>query len=53
MTAGQAVTAIPNTGYHFVNWSDASTDNPRTDSNVMADVNVTANFVAVAENVLD
>ena len=41
---GTAVTAVPNTGYHFVNWSDASTDNPRTDMNVMADISVTANF---------
>ncbi len=41
---GSAVTAVPNTGYHFVNWSDNSTENPRTDTNVMTDVNVTANF---------
>jgi rhamnogalacturonyl hydrolase YesR len=41
---GTAVTAVPDTGYHFVNWSDASTDNPRTDLNVTANVNVTANF---------
>src|SRR5204862_9601 len=34
----------PDTGYHFVNWSDASTANPRTDSNVTANVSVTANF---------
>jgi uncharacterized repeat protein (TIGR02543 family) len=42
--SGTAVTAVPDTGYHFVNWSDASTDNPRTDTNVTADVSVTANF---------
>ena len=41
---GSAVTAVPDMGYHFVNWSDSSTDNPRTDMNVMADVSVTANF---------
>jgi uncharacterized repeat protein (TIGR02543 family) len=41
---GTAVTAVPNTGYHFVNWSDASTANPRTDMNVTANVAVTANF---------
>ena len=29
---GSAVTAVPATGYHFVNWSDASTANPRTDT---------------------
>ncbi|MHB8808420.1 MAG: InlB B-repeat-containing protein [Desulfobulbaceae bacterium] len=42
--SGTAVTAVPNTGYHFVNWSDASTANPRIDSNVTADITVTANF---------
>ena len=41
---GTPVTAVPNAGYHFVNWSDASTANPRTDTNVMANVSVTANF---------
>ncbi|MEN8663313.1 MAG: hypothetical protein ABF322_08795, partial [Lentimonas sp.] len=33
------------TNYSFVNWSDGSTDNPRTDLSVTADVTVTANFV--------
>ena len=42
--SGTPVTAVPNAGYHFVNWSDASTANPRTDTNVMANVSVTANF---------
>ncbi|HZZ98786.1 MAG TPA: InlB B-repeat-containing protein [Candidatus Saccharimonadia bacterium] len=42
--SGSAVTAVPATGYHFVNWSDASTSNPRTDTNVIADHSVTANF---------
>ena len=41
---GSAVTAVPATGYHFVGWSDGSTENPRTDSNVTADISVTANF---------
>src|SRR5437762_4493463 len=41
---GTAVTAVPNTGYHFVNWSDASTVNPRTDTNVTGAISVTANF---------
>jgi uncharacterized repeat protein (TIGR02543 family) len=41
---GTAVTAVPDTGYHFVDWSDGSTANPRTDTNVMANVNVTATF---------
>ena len=42
--SGTAVTAVPSTGYHFVNWSDASTANPRTDTNVTGDISVTANF---------
>ncbi|MDO9043190.1 MAG: FG-GAP-like repeat-containing protein, partial [Desulfocapsaceae bacterium] len=42
--SGTAVTAVPATGYHFVQWSDGSTTNPRTDSNVTADISVTANF---------
>jgi hypothetical protein len=41
---GTAVTAVPDTSYHFVSWSDGSTENPRTETNVTADVNVTANF---------
>jgi uncharacterized repeat protein (TIGR02543 family) len=41
---GTAVTAVPNANYHFVNWSDSSTANPRTDSNVTTNVSVTANF---------
>ncbi|MHC4143322.1 MAG: InlB B-repeat-containing protein, partial [Planctomycetota bacterium] len=44
---GTAVTAVPDTGYHFVNWSDGSTANPRTDTNVTADITVTANFDAI------
>jgi len=41
---GTQVTAVPNANYHFVNWSDGSTTNPRTDSNVTANINVSANF---------
>ena len=41
---GSAVTAVPDTGYHFVEWSDGSTDNPRTDTNVTANIDVTASF---------
>ena len=38
----------PATGYHFVDWSDDGlTANPLTDTNVMADVNVTANFADI------
>lgn len=45
-TNGTAVTAVSNAGYHFVQWSDASTANPRTDTNVQANVTVTAQFAA-------
>jgi len=41
---GTLITAIPDTGYHFVNWSDSSTANPRTDTNITANISVTANF---------
>ncbi|KAF0128379.1 MAG: hypothetical protein FD155_3309, partial [Bacteroidetes bacterium] len=41
---GSSVTALPNAGYEFVNWSDLSTANPRTDVNVTANLTVTANF---------
>ena len=43
---GVAVTALPDTGYHFANWSDTSTSNPRTDLNVTNSIAVTANFAA-------
>ena len=35
---------FPGATYHFVNWSDGRTDDPRTDLAVTGDVNVTANF---------
>ena len=43
---GNTVTAVPNSGYSFSSWSDSSTQNPRTDTNVLGNVTVTANFVA-------
>ncbi len=46
---GAAVTAVPNSGYEFVNWDDDSTDNPRTDTNVTDDISVTANFSFVQQ----
>ena len=46
---GSAVTATPDTGYSFVEWTDSSTDNPRTDTNITADVSVTATFEATPE----
>jgi hypothetical protein len=41
---GSQVTAVPNTGYHFVQWSDGVKTASRTDTNVTADINVTAVF---------
>jgi len=41
---GNPVEATPNEGYHFVQWSDELTDNPRTDQNVTDDLTVTAEF---------
>ncbi|HBI14744.1 MAG TPA: hypothetical protein DDY20_04415 [Desulfobulbaceae bacterium] len=41
---GTAVTAVPDANYHFVQWSDGSTANPRTDTDVTGDITVTANF---------
>jgi hypothetical protein len=43
---GSAVTAVPDDGYEFVQWSDGSTSNPRTDTNVTSDISVTASFAA-------
>jgi uncharacterized repeat protein (TIGR02543 family) len=45
--SGTAVTAKPNSGYQFSKWSDNLTANPRTDSNVVANISVTASFVPV------
>src|SRR5450756_2115145 len=42
--SGTTVTAVPNAGYHFVSWSDGSTVNPRTDTNVTANHTFTATF---------
>lgn len=44
--SGTPVTAVPNPGRYFVQWSDGSTDNPRQDKNVIANVDVTAQFAA-------
>ncbi len=44
---GTPVEAVPDTHYHFVDWSDGSTDNPRTDTDVTADITVTANFAPI------
>jgi hypothetical protein len=44
---GTPVQAVPETGHRFVAWSDGSTDNPRNDANVLADITVTAEFTAI------
>jgi hypothetical protein len=49
--SGTPVTAVPATGYHFVNWSDGSTANPRTDTNVTTNRTVIANF-AISDGAL-
>jgi ribosome-associated toxin RatA of RatAB toxin-antitoxin module len=41
---GSEVTAVPNDGYHFVKWSDDVETAERTDTNVTADITVTAEF---------
>ncbi|NOY24225.1 MAG: hypothetical protein GXO70_12055 [Acidobacteria bacterium] len=40
------VTAVPDTGYYFTDWTGdyLGTDNPLTVTNVVADMNITANF---------
>ena len=42
--SGTAVTAVADNGYHFSSWSDGITTETRTDTNVTADKEVTANF---------
>ena len=44
---GSPVTAVPNSGYQFNQWSDGPTDNPRADVNVTANISVMALFSAV------
>lgn len=44
--SGSSVLAKPDPGYQFLQWSDGSTDNPRVDSGVVADLDVTAEFAA-------
>ena len=42
--SGTRVTAVPATGYSFVQWSDGLTTASRTDTNVTANITVTAAF---------
>ena len=41
---GTSVTAVANSGFHFVSWSDGSTNASRTDTNVTANHSFTATF---------
>ena len=41
-----SVTAVANSGYHFVNWSDGLTTASRSETNVISALSFTANFVA-------
>jgi len=47
-SSGSEITAVPDSGYAFEKWSDFSTQNPRTDTNVTEDIDVTASFIKVA-----
>ena len=49
---GTSVEAIPHQGYYFTQWSDGNTDNPRTDTGVAADLEVTAFFELVTYSLL-
>jgi hypothetical protein len=42
--AGTPVTAVPFPSYHFVDWSDGSTMNPRLDVNITDNLTVTAQY---------
>ena len=50
--SGTAVTANPDASYHFTSWSDGSTQNPRTDANVISSKSVTASFSSDLNTVL-
>lgn len=55
-SSSSAMTAVPATGYNFVNWTGtggfvATTANPLTVSNVTADMAITANFAASTYNI--
>jgi hypothetical protein len=48
---GSIVRAIPSDGYQFEKWSDGSTDNPRSESNVRKDIQVSAIFKKINEDI--
>ena len=46
--SGTVITAVPNTGYSFVSWSDGVMTAERTDTVIMADLSVGASFTSTA-----
>ena len=50
--SGTAVTAVPNSGYTFVGWSDGVMTATRTDIEITSDINVTAEFDVIG-NIVD
>jgi len=52
--SGTTVTATSDANYHFASWSDGILTADRTDTNITADLNVTANFaIDTADLVVD
>jgi hypothetical protein len=43
-SSGSTATGTPNSGYHFVDWSDGVLTAARTDTNASSSISVTANF---------
>jgi len=52
-TSGSAVSAVADTDFEFVAWSDGSTNNPRTDTAVQKDISVTASFSFTGTDVVE
>ena len=50
--SGTPISAVADSGYHFVQWSDASIQNPRTDTHVTGNITVTAEFTSNTETIL-
>jgi hypothetical protein len=46
--SGTAVTAVPDSGYYFVSWSDGDLNATRTDTDVTGDITVSAIFEPIA-----
>jgi hypothetical protein len=46
------VTAVPNPGYSFANWSDGVTTASRTELNVIVNISVTARFTIITDSII-